>query len=135
MIQSQETLILFIGAIIVAALVVTALYTQVSNTAGSTASTTAEVQKKVLSSFEVVQIYENNIYVKGVSGELNVSKIVVTVNGIPQDANVSLLRDSYDNGLLDPDDLAVITLPQPVKTSDCVMLDIDGVSATWGVCT
>jgi len=133
-IQSQELLIIFIGTLLVASFVVYTLSYQVNSSVGEAGSVSTEVQSKTVSSYEIVQVYENNVYVRGVSGKLNPFNALVTVNGLPVEVNVVLLRDSGDVNLLEADDLAVLVLGTAVDSGDCVFIDLDGVSTLWGVC-
>ena len=121
--------------LLAASLAVFTLYGQLSSSAGQTSAIGKDVQRAIASSFTIVQVYDGNIYIRGVSGELNVDNVLVTLNGSPVPVTVNLLRDEGSNGLLDPNDLAVIFVGEDIRPTDCLMVDIDGVTNVWGVCS
>lgn len=134
MIYSQEVIILFIGALLAASLAIFSLYGQIVSSTGQVGSVGSDIQNSVASSFSIVQVSDGNIYIRGISGELNVSDIVLTLNGAPISFSVQFLRDRGSNRLLDPEDLIVIDTNTSIDPSDCLLIDIDGVTSQWGVC-
>lgn len=134
MIYSQEVILLFIGTLLAASLVIFTLYGQITSGSGQVSSIGIDIQRSVSSSFSIISVSERNIYVRGISGELNVSNTVITLNGAPLTYTVTFLRDGGSNHLLDPEDLVVLNVDKNIGTGDCLLIDIDGVAAQWGVC-
>ncbi len=136
--NSQEVIILFVAIILAASLVIFTLYGQVREATGKAEDVSTEVSRETLTDFEIVNVNpsssESNIYIRGVSGELNVYDTVVVVDGVPYTPAVRMLRDERTPGILDPDDLALLRIPTDIGTADCVMLDVDGTTGVWGIC-
>ncbi len=131
---SQEAIIIFVATLLVTALVISALYTQVQDAANRAGSVGAQVQGSVSKDYVIVSVEGNYIYVRGVSGELNVAGASILLNGIPQTYTYTFLRDRGSNNLLDPNDLVLFQIGAEVNDGDCLLIDIDGVSTPWGGC-
>lgn len=131
---SQEAIILFVAVLLVALLTISALYAQIQSASNKAYTVGQQVQGSISKDFVILSIYDKNVYVKGVSGELNVARTSIVLNGIPQTFSYAFLRDAGANGFLDPNDLVVFQIEKEINEGDCLIVDIDGVSAPWGNC-
>ena len=131
--ESTEVLILFIAVVMVAALTIGAIMGQFTAATNRAQSTGRDV-RKALSDFAIVYVNENNIFVKGIAGSLDVRRTATVLNGSPVDVNVYILSDSRISGLLDPGDTALIRMSVPYKRGDCLIVTIGPATSTYGPC-
>ena len=135
---SNEVLILFVATLVVAVLVLSALYNQVQAVTEKGTAVSKEVTDRALRDFSIASVVsengETNIYVYGVSGEINLYKAVVTIDANQYDPVVTPVRDYKNNGILDPDDLYVLTVPAVYDENQCLRIYVSGIITTYGTC-
>ena len=138
--NSQEALILFVAAIIIASIAVYALNAQFQLAISKASSSSSVATKQASTSFQILSVYgnnsETNIAVKGVLGAIDVNAFTVFVDNVPYTpSGGTFLRDSDGDGVLDPSDLYVITIPVAVDPDkNCVRVVSPYAEDIYGNC-
>jgi len=140
MISTQELIILFIAVVVAAALAVTALTAQIQVGIGTTKAAATAASKRVAADMDIISVHsaggDTNVYIKGVSGEINVETLSVIVNGVPVTPVYSgFVRDGGTAGILDPGDLYIVEIPGTYTEQDCITVDTAQATALWGLCS
>lgn len=131
---SQEAMILFVGAVLAASIVIVALYSQVQSGINKATSVSGEIQEDVSNAFQIVNVHETNVYIRGVSGQLKPQNMEAFVDGILEDVNVVFIRDKGAADVLDPNDLMVVILPVSITEENCLQVYIGRAYDVWGNC-
>lgn len=124
--NSQEALILFIAAVIVASLAVYTLNSQFQLALSKASSSSSVATKRAGTAFEILSVYgdasETNIAVKGILGSVDVNSFTVFVDNVPYTLSSGhFLRDSDGDGVLDPSDVYVMTISAAVDPdNNCI---------------
>ncbi len=116
MISTQETIILFIGVLILASLAVSAFSNLVSEGTGKSLTIGEQSMEKVSNSFSIVRVNEQNIIVRGEFGNINILSCQVLVDMVPVSGSWNIVYDKGDLGLLNPGDLAIFTLSSALSS-------------------
>ncbi len=138
--NSQEVLILFIGAVILAAATVFTLSTQIQLAASSAGSVGQGALQRVSTELRILSVYgagtESNVVVQGVSGSMDVNSLHVLVDGQPVDPiSGRFVTDRDGDGFLDQGDVYVITLPVAVDPDrNCVRVLAGAAEDLYGRC-
>ena len=138
--SSQEVLILFIAAVIVASITVYALNTQFQLALSKASSSSSVATKRAGTAFEILSVYgdasETNIAVKGILGSVDVNSFTVFVDNVPYTPSSGrFLRDSDGDGVLDPSDVYVMTISAAVDPdNNCVRVDSPYAEDIYGNC-
>ena len=138
--STQELMILFIGVVIVAGLAVTTMTGQIRAALGTSESVTQQASRQVSTEMSIVSVYSNgtdtNIFIKGISGQIDVNNATVLINGSPVTPLYrGFVRDSGAPGVLDPGDAYIIEVPGSYDDRDCIIVDTPSATAVWGLCS
>ncbi len=106
---SSEAVILFIGVLIAASLAVYTLSSFISSSTGKSMAVSQQALEKTTNAFSIVNINEQNLYVRGEFGEIDLNKCAVLVDGATTTGTWHYLYDKGSSNVLDPGDLAVYT--------------------------
>ncbi len=112
--NNTPLLILFTTAIFISALAVTVITFKSSEQMNETSSVLGIVSQRVSRVFQVVSAYTDGtktyFLVSGYSGEIPLHALTAVVDGAPYDVNVTFVKDTDGDDLLDPSDVAYITM-------------------------
>ncbi len=138
--NSQEALILFIGAVLLAAAVVFTLSSQVQSAVSSAQTVSGAAARSVVTEIRILSVYGNasdtNVVVKGISGTVDVNDMRILVDGRPYVPVAGyFVTDRGNDGFLDPGDLYVATIPVAVDPDkNCIRVLVDGAEDIYGRC-
>ncbi len=134
MIQSYEALFLFIVVVLIVSSVSGLLIGMIQSHASTARISSTETTRTLLTEGEIIQVYDRNVYLRIVGGELRPKDISVTYNGSPVDVNIYIVRDKGDVNVLDRGDIVLLVFPNTVRREDCITIFLGPSTINWGSC-